>query len=74
MEARLRRYAAEHPEAADTLRGIAMFWLGVPPTPSNLSATERVLRRLEGEGILETRLVGGAARLWLVRRRDLTTG
>jgi hypothetical protein len=63
----LRRYAAEHPGAADTLRGIVMFWLGLPPTPSNLTRAERVLQRLEGEGILQSRLLGGSARLWLVR-------
>ena len=63
----LRRYAAEHPGAADTLRGIVMFWLGLPPTPTNLTSTERVLQRLEGEGILRSRLLGGSARLWTVR-------
>jgi hypothetical protein len=67
IELLLRRYAAEHPGAADTLRGIVMFWLGLPPTPSNLTGAERVLQRLEGEGLLRSRLLGGSARLWTVR-------
>lgn len=74
IEALLRRYAAEHPGAADTLRGIVMFWLGLPPTPSNLSATERALQRLEGDGVLDHRLLGGAAWLWMVRRHGPAAG
>lgn len=70
IEARLRGYVAEHPEAADTLRGIVMFWLGLEPTLSSLSATERALRRLEGAGLVQSRPVGVGPLLWLARRRD----
>jgi hypothetical protein len=67
IELLLRRYAAENPGAADTLRGVVMFWLGLPPTPTNLTDAERVLQRLEGEGTLRSRLLGGSALLWTVR-------
>ena len=66
IEARLRRYIAAHPHAADTPRGIVSFWLGLAPTPAAIAATERALGRLEREGLMRARALGPEVFIWFV--------
>ena len=47
------RYLAEHPEAADTLEGIAEWWLMRQQVRVSVTRLARVLRRLTDTGVLE---------------------
>jgi hypothetical protein len=47
-------YLAEHPDAMDTLEGVAGWWLMRQQVRADLERLDRVLHRLVEAGILET--------------------
>jgi uncharacterized protein YbaP (TraB family) len=49
--ARIRRYLDEHPNAADTLEGIARWWLAGDEGYVWLDTVERAMERLSADGI-----------------------
>jgi hypothetical protein len=56
------RYLDEHPEAMDTLEGIAAWWIMRDQVRVEVTAVSRVLQRLTGEGLLEAIEAGGVTR------------
>jgi uncharacterized protein YigA (DUF484 family) len=58
-------YLREHPEAMDTLEGIAEWWLMAHQVRTDVAMLERVLERLTQERILEQCGSGGVARFRL---------
>ena len=49
----IQRYLAEHPHAADTVEGIAEWWLMRHQVRVTVATVERALRRLAEKGALE---------------------
>jgi hypothetical protein len=66
----LRRYLPEHPEAADTLEGIAQWWFANEPVKA--SALQAALERLFQEGVLATRRLPSGETLWYARPAGAT--
>lgn len=62
LEAAVLGYLAEHPHAADTVEGIASWWLMRQRVRDEVRALARVLRRLVDGGVLEQIGTGEAAR------------
>ena len=62
LESAVRRYLAEHPEAMDTIEGIAEWWLMRERMRVDLEALNRTLGRLTDEGVLERLGAGDEAR------------
>jgi len=62
LEAAVRRYLAEHPEAMDTTEGIADWWLMRERTRVDLEALVRTLGRLSDQGVLKKIGTGDRAR------------
>lgn len=46
-------YLAEHPQASDTLEGIAEWWVMRQQVRAEVKTLVKVLRRLTGSGLLE---------------------
>lgn len=65
IETQLRQYIRANPGAGDTAIGIASFWLCLPPTPQNISKVERILMRLEAEGLVRSHDLAGTT-YWFV--------
>lgn len=61
------RYLAEHPEAMDTLDGIAEWWLMRQQVRVSVTTLARVLRRLTESGVLEETGTGQSRRYRLKR-------
>lgn len=62
LEAVIRRRLGTAPAAADTVEGIAEFWIpGDDQGPDTLVTVERVLERLVAEGLVVRRVVAGGA-------------
>ncbi len=53
VERAILAYLAEHPHAADTLGGIAEWWLTRHQVRTNVQTLARVLRRMTEDGLLE---------------------
>lgn len=53
VEDAILAYLAEHPHAADTLQGIAEWWLMRHQVLTTVTTLERVLRCLTQNGVLE---------------------
>ena len=67
VEGAILAYLAEHPQAADTLEGIAEWWLARHEVRVTLMTVERALRRLTETCVLE--VVGeGERRRYRLRR------
>ena len=62
LEEAIRLYLAEHPEAMDTIEGIAEWWLMRQRIRVELEALMRVLSRLTCEGVVERIGEGESAR------------
>jgi hypothetical protein len=60
-------YLAEHPHSADTLEGIAEWWLPRQQVRTVVEQVASVLRRLTEQGLLEEIGAGPAARYRLKR-------
>src|SRR5215470_7984987 len=60
-------YLAEHPDAMDTLEGIAEWWVMRQQIRVSVTALARVLRRLTEIGILEETVTGDTRRYRLRR-------
>jgi Fe2+ or Zn2+ uptake regulation protein len=56
VAAEISRYLAEHPNATDTLEGIANFW--VTP-PIDFAVVEMALAQLEAQGVVHRVATGG---------------
>ena len=65
IEMQLRNYIRANPGAGDTAVGMVSFWLCLPPTPQNIATVERILARLEAEGLVRSRDLAGTA-YWFV--------
>lgn len=59
IETQLRHYIRANPGAGDTAIGIVSFWLCMLPTPQHIAQVERVLARLEAEGLVRSRDLAG---------------
>jgi hypothetical protein len=59
IEMQLRHYIRANPGAGDTAIGIVSFWLYLQPTPQTIDTVERVLVRLEAEGLVRSRDLAG---------------
>jgi len=59
---RIRRYLDEHPNAADTLQGIALWWLYGNPGRAWLETVERAMDRLSAAGVATKRTLGDGNR------------
>jgi len=69
LETAVRHYLAEHPEAMDTIEGIAEWWLMRERIRVDLAALTRTLRRLTEEGLLE-RIGGGDGARYRLKGND----
>jgi len=58
----VRQYLVDHPQAMDTLEGIAEWWLTRQDARVELETLARVLRDLTAEGVLEQMGTGDRAR------------
>lgn len=61
----VRQYLVDHPQAMDTLEGIAEWWLTRQDARVELETLARVLRDLTAEGVLEQMGSGDQARFRL---------
>ena len=61
----VRQYLVVHPQAMDTLEGIAEWWLTRQDARVELETLARVLRDLTAEGVLEQMGSGDQARFRL---------
>lgn len=58
--AAIRRYLAEHPGSADTVEGVAEWWLARQRACETLAVVTEALRRLSASGeVRESRTAGG---------------
>jgi hypothetical protein len=65
-------YLAEHPDASDTLEGIAEWWIMRQQTRVEVTTLAKVLRRLAESSLLEKIEEGGTPRYRLnVKERGL---
>jgi hypothetical protein len=76
MEDAVKQYLAEHPEAMDTIEGIAEWWLMRQQIRIEMEALISALNRLTDDGVLERIDSGGEARYRLKKNRlgDLEAG
>lgn len=65
-------YLAEHPQAMDTLEGIAEWWVMREQVRVDVRLLERVLRRLTKQGLLEEIHSGAQVRFSLKKSADGT--
>lgn len=63
-------YLAEHPQATDTLEGIAEWWVMREQVRVDVKLLERVLHRLTEQGFLEEIHGGAQVRFSLKKRSD----
>jgi hypothetical protein len=63
-------YLAEHPQATDTLEGIAEWWVMREQVRVDVNLLERVLRRLTQQGLLEEIHGGSQVRFSLKKKSD----
>ncbi len=63
-------YLAEHPDAMDTVEGIAEWWVMRQRVRVEVERVDRVLRRQAENGVLET-LGAGSSRRYRLRPRAL---
>jgi hypothetical protein len=70
LETAVMSYLAEHPEAMDTIEGIAEWWLMRQRIRVGLEALSRVLGRLTNDGLLEKIGEGENARYRLKMKRQ----
>ena len=68
LQAAIMRYLADHPDAADTMRGIARYWIDDKRTPSleapSLVAVQRALDALVTQGRVACATLAGGARVY----------
>lgn len=68
LQAAILRYLADHPDAADTVRGIARYWIDDKRTPSleppSLVAVQRALDALVTQGRVACATLAGGARVY----------
>lgn len=67
---RVLSYLAEHPQATDTLEGIAEWWVMREQVRVDVHLLERVLRRLTQQGLLEEIHGGAQVRFSLKKNSD----
>lgn len=64
-------YLAEHPQASDTLEGIAEWWIMRYQVRVNLNTLKSVLLQLTNNGFLEKTMVGDTECYHLKDRKDM---
>ena len=64
-------YLAEHPQAMDTLEGIAEWWVMREQVRVDVRLLEHVLRRLTDEGLLEENHSGAEVRFSLRKHPEM---
>ena len=65
-------YLAEHPQAMDTVEGIAEWWVRRQEVRSIVGSVTRIVHRLTEEGILEQIGTGPHSRFRLARKGSMT--
>jgi Fe2+ or Zn2+ uptake regulation protein len=55
IAAQILRYLEEHPEAADTLEGVARWWLMRQQLRQSVAVVRQALERLKKEGLIVER-------------------
>jgi hypothetical protein len=55
----IQRYLASHPLAADTVEGVARWWIPRQRLEETLARTEAALERLVVRGVVERTEIGG---------------
>ncbi|MFZ6675466.1 hypothetical protein [Undibacterium sp. Xuan67W] len=66
MEEKLKQFASDaitsylilHPDAADTIEGIHLWWIRWPTIPESILVTASALAKLEKAGLIENQSVG----------------
>jgi hypothetical protein len=66
-------YLAEHPQAMDTVEGIAEWWVMREQVRVDVRLLERVLHRLTEQGVLEKNHSGSQVRFSLTKGADTGT-
>ena len=68
LQVAILRYLADHPDAADTVRGIARYWTSDEGTPSTappaLDAVQHALDALVAQGRIVCAPLAGGARVY----------
>jgi hypothetical protein len=64
LEQRITDYLRQHPQAGDTLEGIARWWLLRQQVHDSLRSVERALEGLKLEGLVKERRTPGGQRLY----------
>lgn len=57
-------YLQEHPEAADTLEGIAFWWLHSQRIDETVNSIHQALQQLKAEGVVAEQQVPGGKTLY----------
>lgn len=63
-------YLAEHPQASDTLEGVAEWWIMRQQVRTEINMLKKVLRQLTKSGVLEEIGKGDTPRYRLKARED----
>ncbi|MFZ6641888.1 hypothetical protein ACO0LL_19345 [Undibacterium sp. TC4M20W] len=63
----IRQYLQMRPDSADTVEGIARFWIDWQGEPLQISMVSQALENMRNAGELESRNVGGRT-IWHARR------
>lgn len=70
VAATIRRYLLDHPNAADTLAGIAQWWLSGAVDPDWLTKVQRVIDQLVTDGEMARRTLRDGTVIYERNRRD----
>jgi hypothetical protein len=63
-------YLGKHPEAQDTLEGIAQWWLALERVESSTEAVADALQSLTRQGIVTLRVSRDGTTLYSLRKRN----
>jgi hypothetical protein len=63
LAARILDYLLEHPAAADSVRGVAEWWVG-GKTVADPAAVEAALEALAARNLVQAELLADGTRLW----------
>lgn len=62
------RHLRQHPQSADTLEGIHLWWVVWPDIQESILVTAEALRRLQEARLIEIRVIG-ERELWRLPRK-----
>jgi hypothetical protein len=70
LKAAVTEYLSEHPNAMDTFKGIADWWIPRQQVRVDLDMLATVLKDLTGQGILEEVQYAGEAKLYHLKAKQ----